>query len=213
MQTLSTIGYGTLSPNPDEPLINTIVFVATLLGIAASTIVTGVTWAKFSIPENSSIKFSKIALFSTFHGVNSVMFRAGNARSFGSIIETSFRMAVIKSNPQTGVREMVDLELVQMLWPVFQHTATVVHIIDENSPLFGLSEDQMESDNIALIVLFSGLDTTLEENVFKRKTYAFPKLVFSKNAKFQSCVFIQENNLTVVDFSKLSLLEQSSAFV
>ncbi|GAB9468650.1 Inward rectifier potassium channel 4 [Globisporangium polare] len=93
-QTISTIGYGSLSPNPDNNVVNFFVFVLVFAGAVVSTLLTGLTWAKFSIPKASTVLFSDNLLLTAFHGSRSLVFRAANNRTFGMIIEGSFRYAV-----------------------------------------------------------------------------------------------------------------------
>lgn len=201
VQTLSTVGFGTLSPNPDAYLVNIIVFIEALLGIAAATIITGVTWAKFSIPQNTTIVFSKSILLTTFHGDKCLMFRAGNTRRYGDILESTFKVAVIISNPTTGSRELKELNLVQDVWPIFKYCSTVIHRIDENSPLSGLSFEQLQADQVTIVVLFTGLDTTLDDSVYARRTYVTEEI--SNGQVFQDNVELF-HDFTRVNFEKLN---------
>lgn len=201
VQTLSTVGFGALSPNPDAYLVNIIVFVEALLGIAAATIITGVTWAKFSIPQNTTIVFSKSILLTTFHGEKCLMFRAGNTRRYGDILESTFKVAVIISNPTTGTQELQELTLVQDVWPIFKYCSTVIHRIDENSPLSGLTYEQLQADQVTIVVLFTGLDTTLDDSVYARRTYVTEEI--SIGEVFQDNVELF-HDFTRVNFEKLN---------
>jgi hypothetical protein len=53
--------------------------------------VKGLAWAKFSIPKASTIAYSDYLLLTAFHSHRAIMFRAANSRTYGSIIEGSFR--------------------------------------------------------------------------------------------------------------------------
>ncbi|KAF1320512.1 Inward rectifier potassium channel 4, partial [Globisporangium splendens] len=170
-QTISTIGYGSLSPNPDSNFVNFFVFVLVFAGTVVSTLLTGLTWAKFSIPKASTVLFSDNLLLTAFHGKRSLIFRAANNRTYGAIIEGSFRVSVVMLNHRLGRRETHELKLVRNVWPIVQLGNTVTHIIDEHSPLYELSTDEILSGHHFFVVLFTGLDSVIGENMFARKTY------------------------------------------
>lgn len=201
VQTFATIGFGKLAPNEHEDLINVIVCVESILGIAAATLITGVTWAKFSIPQNTTIVFSDSIILKTFHGLPSIQFRAGNTRVYGDIVESTFKVAVIKSNRSTGERQLLELVLVQDVWPIFKYCSTVVHLIDSKSPLHGMSYQDMLDDKITFVVLFTGLDTTLDDSVYARRTYAAEEM--SDRDEFEPNVCMFRGNVRV-DFTKLN---------
>lgn len=72
---------------------------------------------------------------------------------------------------QVGRKETHELQLVRNVWPIAQLSSTVVHIIDSNSPLYTFSTDEILSGSLFFIVLFTGLDSVIGENMFSRKTY------------------------------------------
>lgn len=116
-QTISTIGYGSFSPNPDSNVVNFFVFVLVFAGAVFSTLLTGLeltistsnhldsgrtvlliypylvglAWAKFSIPKTSTVLFSDNLLLTAFHGSRALVFRAANNRTFGMLVDGSFR--------------------------------------------------------------------------------------------------------------------------
>ena len=129
------------------------------------------------------------------------MFRAGNTRRYGDILESTFKVAVIISNPTTGSRELKELNLVQDVWPIFKYCSTVIHRIDENSPLSGLSFEQLQADQVTIVVLFTGLDTTLDDSVYARRTYVTEEI--SNGQVFQDNVELF-HDFTRVNFEKLN---------
>jgi inward rectifier potassium channel len=170
-QTITTIGYGILSPLPNNIFVNFFVFVLVIIGVCISTLLTGITWAKFSIPKASTLLYSDNLLLTSFHGHRALMFRVANNRTFGLIIEGSFRVSVVVLNRQLARKETHELKLIRNVWPIVQLGNTVTHIIDEESPLYKLSVDQILDGDIFFVVLFTGLDSVVGENMFSRKTY------------------------------------------
>lgn len=60
---------------------------------------------------------------------------------------------------------------VRNVWPIVHLGNTVTHIIDDNSPLRDFSTDDLLSGDHFFVVLFTGLDSVINENMFSRKTY------------------------------------------
>jgi hypothetical protein len=80
-------------------------------------------------------------------------------------------VSVVILNLRLGHKETHELKLVRNVWPVVHLATTVTHIIDEDSPLFTVSTDDLLSGRYFFVVLFSGLDPIVGENMFSRKTY------------------------------------------
>ncbi|ETI43962.1 hypothetical protein L917_10767 [Phytophthora nicotianae] len=171
VQTISTVGYGTLSPRQDSDVANFFVFLMVFSGLFVSTIVTGITWAKFSIPKASTLLYSDVLLLTTFHSHRAVMFRAANNRKFGVLVEGSFRMSVVVLNRNFGRRETHELRLVRNVWPIINLCNTLTHIIDDSSPLYHLSTDELLSGDHFFVVLFTGQDNIISDTMVARKAY------------------------------------------
>ncbi|KAG7377581.1 G protein-activated inward rectifier potassium channel 2 [Phytophthora pseudosyringae] len=171
VQTISTVGYGTLSPRQDSDAANFFVFLLVYSGLFVSTLVTGITWAKFSIPKASTLLYSDVLLITTFHSHRAIMFRAANNRIFGVLVEGSFRMSVVVLNRNFGRRETHELRLVRNVWPIINLCNTLTHIIDESSPLCRLSTDDLLSGDHFFVVLFTGQDNIISDTMVARKAY------------------------------------------
>ncbi|KAG2831149.1 hypothetical protein PC129_g19298 [Phytophthora cactorum] len=171
VQTISTVGYGTLSPRQDSDVANFFVFLLVFSGLFVSTLVTGITWAKFSIPKASTLLYSDVLLLTTFHAHRALMFRAANNRKFGVLVEGSFRMSVVVLNRNFGRRETHELRLVRNVWPIINLCNTLTHIIDESSPLHHLSTNELLSGDHFFVVLFTGQDDIISDTMVARKAY------------------------------------------
>jgi hypothetical protein len=82
-----------------------------------------------------------------------------------------YSVSVVILNQRLGHKETHELKLVRNVWPVVQLATTVTHVIDEDSPLYDLSTDELLSGRHFFVALFSGLDPVVGENMFSRKTY------------------------------------------
>ncbi len=79
---------------------------------------------------------------------------------------------------------------------------TVVHPIDENSPLLGLAAEDMQNLDFELYVLVRGFDDVYSSNVLKRTSYTFNEVIF--NAKFTQMYHESEDGkTTILDLDKL----------
>lgn len=70
------------------------------------------------------------------------------------------------------MRRVLDLPLVRGNSPIFSLSWQVMHVIDENSPLYGLSLRHLSEDRVIVIVTLTGIDNTFSESVHARQIYS-----------------------------------------
>ena len=89
----------------------------------------------------------------------------------------------------------------------FPLTWTVVHPIDDASPLRGLSERDLRESDAEFLILLSGIDETFAQTVHARTSYRAAEVVW--NARFSS-VFAPhgEGEPLSADVSRLSELQR-----
>src|SRR3954452_13143983 len=133
VQTIATIGYGNLYPV--TAYANVVVVVEITLGILFFAIVTGIAFARFSRPT-ARILFSRVAVIDRVDGIPTLMFRAANLRH-NLVFEARASVSVLMDETVDGMsfRRFKDLALVREANPVFTLTWTVMHPIDEHSPI------------------------------------------------------------------------------
>lgn len=170
VQTLSTIGYGTLSPVSGP--VHTIVAFEAMVGLLGTAIATGLVFAKFARPK-AKVLFSDSMVVYRRNGEPVLVFRVGNARG-NEIIEASLRVSALVPEVTTEgetMRRLVDLELLRSTTPMFAMTWTVIHPLDERSPLHGIDEDRLREDTVRFIVSLTGIDATFSQTVHARVIY------------------------------------------
>jgi low temperature requirement protein LtrA len=170
VQTMSTIGYGTLSPGTDYA--NILVTCEAILGIFGTAIATGLMFAKASRPRES-ILFSAPILITDYHGKRNLMFRVGNARG-NEIVEASMSVSALAEETTTEGFKMVrlrDVPLERSKSPLFVLTWQVHHIIDEDSPFYGLTAENIVEKLRGVIVTMTGHDVTYGQTVHGRMMY------------------------------------------
>jgi inward rectifier potassium channel len=203
VHTLATIGYGSIAPKPNAVYMNVIVFIESMVGIIAVTIITGIAWSKFARPR-AHIHFSSKMTIATIYGHRCLVFRAANTRHSGEVHENFFRIGVILTNRRTGLRQMYDVPLVTAEWPSIKLPATLIHVINENSPFYKFhSMEDLSQSRVAVIALLTGLDTTFSENVYARKMYFWDD--FAYDMRFADFAVIERDRV-IVDYDRFDRL-------
>ena len=169
IQTFSTIGYGVLAPH--SLTANFLVSLEAITSLIYTALVTGLVFAKFSIPR-AHILFSKKAVIKKMDGKDTLLFRMGNSRG-NDIADAEVSVAVLtdyKTPEGDQYRKVEDLVLVRTKTPFFRLSWTVMHTVTENSPLFPLAS-RNEATFAALVITVHGHDSTFNSQVYARHTY------------------------------------------
>jgi len=170
VQTMATIGYGRMAPT--DLTTNLLVTFEALWGFSYFAIVTGLMFAKFSRPT-SHVLFSKVAVISNFEGKPHLKIRMANRRN-NRIVDVTARLFLLRhSTTKEGfaIRRFLDLKLVRDHMPLLRLTWTLLHPIDEDSPLYGLSEQEIKETTDEIFVTLVGLDETLAHTIHARHSY------------------------------------------
>ena len=169
VHTVATVGYGNIYPN--SIYVNFVVIVEIALGILVFALTSGMVFARFSIPR-ARIMFSDVAVVREFEGYPTLMFRAANQRT-NFIVEAGVRLSILRLvvDGERRMRRFFDLSLLRATSPVFALTWLVMHRIDETSPLFGMNQAEFDTQEDELIVLMTGMDSSLSQTVTARHGY------------------------------------------
>lgn len=172
VETMATIGYGQMYPSGHGA---TIVMVAeSVTGLILTALATGIVFAKFSRPT-TRVAFSKHIVFTQHEGKRTMIFRVGNRRN-NVIIEAQLHVVcVMTTMTQEGsvFYKAYDLKLIRDRQVGMTRGWTVMHIIDENSPLFGVDNEAMlERYEVEIYVSLVGVDDITMQQVNTVQTYA-----------------------------------------
>ncbi len=170
VQTLSTIGYGTLAPRTG--MAHLLVTIESMAGLIGTAIATGLVFTKFAQPR-AKVLFSSHMLVQRRNGQPVLAFRVGNGRG-NEIIEASLRVSALVPETTTEgehMRRLVDLRLNRSTTPMFAMTWTVIHEIDAASPLHGHDAVSLGANALRFIVSFTGIDATFSQLVHARHIY------------------------------------------
>ncbi len=198
VQTLATIGYGGITPNGLLP--NLIVTVESIIGLLGVALATGICFARFSRPS-AKIRYSKNAIIAPYKGITAFQFRVINERA-NQIMNLDARLVLAKNVEKDGVttRPFFDLPLERTRIMFFPLNWTVVHPIDEKSPLYGMTKTDLENSNAEFMVLFTGTDDTFSQTVHSWSSYKTDELVWG--AKFVNIFEYHEDGSVEIDLNR-----------
>jgi inward rectifier potassium channel len=190
VDTFATIGYGNIIPI--GLAANTLVAIEALLYILGIALATGVVFNRFSRPS-ARIIYSRNAIVAPYRDRRALEFRIANARS-SQLIEVQIQVILTKIERVNGVvvRKFYDLDLERHRVVFFALSWTVVHPIDSNSPMQGLTRQDLLDADAELLILLTGTDETLSQTVHSRSSYKADEIVWG--AKFANMFMRTEEN-------------------
>jgi inward rectifier potassium channel len=181
VQTMATIGYGSMYPTTDYA--NFLVTIEAIIGLLSTALATGLVFARFARPT-ARVLFSEVAVVTTTQlGIPTLMFRAANQR-WNQIVEAQIRVTLArdeKSGNGEYMRRLYDLKLVRNMTPVFAVTWTVMHVIDPDSPLFGSTTESLAETQSELIITMVGIDETLVQTVHARHSFLADEILWDRH--------------------------------
>lgn len=208
VQTLSTLGYGVLAPQSN--LANLVVTFEVAVGLIGVAVVTGVIFAKITLPH-AKIIFSKNILIQKVNGKDHLVLRLGNARG-NDISQANVNISIlIDEFSQEGehFRKIYDLKLVRSRSPFFKMTWSVFHELDPlSSPLAKIYQTNPK-DLIGVIVSVSGHDNTYGNTITAHHTYN-PDLIL-RNHIFVDIIRELEDGRTLIDFDLFHQVKKTKA--
>ena len=167
VQTLGTIGYGRVSPV--GVIANVVVTLECYTGLFVIAVMTGLIFARFAKPY-SKVIFSKNAVIRKFDDIPCLMFRIANERQ-NNITDARVRVYLVMQDFKTGFREFCELKLERSYSPIFALSWTIAHDITPESPLYGVTLEELKNRIAEIIVTFSGTDTTLSQVMHAKSSY------------------------------------------
>jgi inward rectifier potassium channel len=178
VQTLAGIGYGVLSPK--TTYANYIVVIEAIISLFAIALLTGLSFARFSRPT-AKVMFSKFAVIVPQNNLPTLMLRAANQRR-NQILEAQVTLSLSRDEVTTDghhLRRFYELQVLRSHNPAFSLPWTLMHPIEEHSPLYGFSAESLAESQSQIIVSLSGIDETVYQNVHARHTYGAHSIILN----------------------------------
>ncbi|MEG4280575.1 ion channel [Microcoleus sp. MON1_C1] len=199
VQTMATIGYGSMYPRTDYA--NTIVAIQALFGLWGVAMITGLAFARFSRPT-ARVIFSRVAVIAPFNGVPTLMYRTANQR-FNQILEAQQRATLIRNEVTAEgefMRRFYDLQLVRSHSPIFALTWTVMHAIEESSPLYQLTAQDLMEQQAEIVITLTGIDETVSQTIHARHSFVAAEIMW--NMRFVDILLKSATGGRVVDYTR-----------
>lgn len=198
--TLTTVGYGSISP--EGPIANTVASIEAMAGVLGFAIATGLLYGRFSRPQ-ARILFSEKILIAPYQTGSAVMFRIANRRENVLMeVEAALLFMTVDGHPPHVKRNFVDLPLERPKVFFLPLTWTIVHPIDESSPLYGKSEQDLIDEQVEFIVLIRCFDDTFSQTVDARYSYPSDQIVWAR--KFGPAFHVDSEGEFVLEIDKLN---------
>lgn len=176
VQTMATIGYGKLTPI--DTVANIVVTLEALCGFTFFAFVAALSFARFSRPT-ARVLYSDIAVISNYDGQPHLKIRVANQRT-NRIVNVKVDLVLLHDGmTKEGfrMRRFYDLPLVRDHVPLLTLTWTILHRIDENSPLHGITQEKLRADGDELIISLSGYDESLSQTIHTRHSYLADEII------------------------------------
>ena len=203
MQTITTVGYGHVSPVGDAA--NIVAGAESLTGFLSLAIATGLIYGRFSKPR-SYLEFSDFALVSPYKTSTALMFRFAAFKDKHTLTDLEVRVNIglqVLEN-ETPVYKYFSLDLERSKVESMPMSWTVVHPILENSPFYGFTEADMKNADVELYVMLRGFDDVFSNYVQQRTSYTYDEIFF--NRKFVPMFRESEDGkTTILELHKLNM--------
>ncbi|PVD38195.1 hypothetical protein C0Q70_00806 [Pomacea canaliculata] len=209
IETQHTIGYGYRHTTEECPEAIVLMMFQSCFGVICQALMTGIVFAKLSRPKKraETLMFSKSACICKQDGDLCLLLRVGDMRK-SQIVEAHIRAVLIKKKvtKEGDVLPLyqfdVDLgfnegrDRLFLVWPVI-----IVHKIDQASPFWELTPEDLHREQFELIVVLEGIVESTGMTTQARSSYLPGEVLWGH--RFERLVtFQKENGQYQIDFSR-----------
>jgi inward rectifier potassium channel len=204
IETISTVGYGQMHPQTlyGHVLASTEI----VCGFAFTAILTGLTFVRFSRPR-AKLLFAANPVVAMHNGKPTLMLQIGNGRA-GVLADATAKLNVLlfeSAADGTPLRRARELRLERAHIPLFPLSWTLMHVLDEKSPLHGYDAARAIETDARVFVTFEARDPMLATSVHEIHTYAPQDIRFGM--RYRDAVSMGEDGTPVVDLTSIGALE------
>ncbi len=204
LQTLATVGYGVMAP---QTLYGHVVASMEIFcGLAFTAIMTGLVFVRFSRPR-ARIAYATQAVVCRFNGRPTFMIRIGNRRAHALTDATARLSALLSEWTEEGqfYRRIHDLHLARTRIPIFSLVWTLMHEIDENSPLYGCDPAHIGEKVTQIFLSIEARDPALAAHVYDTKDYDPEDVLFGH--RYADALTIDAQGRTLADLTRIGSTE------
>lgn len=208
-QTLTTVGYGHISPV--GYWTSGLAAVESFLGLLLFALATGLLYGRFSRPS-ANIRFSKYAVFAPYLDINGWMFRIINQRSNQLIdVQVEVSLSRLETRPDgTRYRRYYNLKLERGKVNFFPANWTLVHPITDDSPLYNCTAEQLAESDAEFLILLRAVEDTFSQTVHTRYSYRYNEVRWGEKFKPMFSGTVDTGDLVAIDLDQLDETESVS---
>jgi inward rectifier potassium channel len=205
VQTLASIGYGAIYPKTFYA--NSIVTIEAIASLLLIAVVTGLAFARFSRPI-AKVLFSQFIIITSHNRQPTLMFRVANERH-NFILEATAQIYLILDEVTAEgdfIRRIHELKLLRRRTPSLLLTWTIMHPINQASPLYGLTTEDLVQRHANISVLVGGVDETVAYTITARHVYATDEILF--DYRFEDIIHNTESGERLFDYSRFHQVQR-----
>ncbi|MDP4199930.1 MAG: ion channel [Bacteroidota bacterium] len=211
-QTFTTVGFGRIAPV--SALASTVAALESMAGLLSFALATGLLYGRFSRPV-ARIIYSGAAVVAPYRAPESkatsgLMFRVANQRSNQLIeVEAIVTLGWVEVTEKgERVRRFHQLELERNKVNFFHLSWTVVHPIEPESPLYGITQEQLDAADAEFLIILKAFDDTFSQTVYSRTSYKAHEVLFGH--KFGPIIRTAPDGVTEIQLDKIHNHERVS---
>ncbi|XP_036446020.1 inward rectifier potassium channel 2 [Colossoma macropomum] len=207
VETQTTIGYGYRYITEDCPIAVFMVVFQSIVGCIIDAFIIGAVMAKMAKPKkrNETLVFSHYATIAMRDTKLCLMWRVGNLRK-SHLVEAHVRAQLLKSRT-TAEGEYIPLDQIDIdvgfdtgIDRIFLVSPiTIIHEIDEDSPFYDMSRQELESSEFEIVVILEGMVEATAMTTQCRSSYIASEILWGH--RFEPVLSVEKNYYTV-DYSK-----------
>lgn len=204
-QTLTTVGYGHISPH--GLWANVIASLESFFGILSFAVVTGLLYGRFTRPK-AYLLFSDKTIIAPHKGMTALMCRLVTYKNNHlTDVEASMTLAMHRNEEGKRITRFYTLKLEISKINSLALNWTIVHSIDEDSPLYGMTYESLRESDIEVLLFVKGFDDHFSNIVQQRTSYTIDELVYG--AKFVPMYRrAEDGSTTLLELNQVSSVER-----
>ena len=205
--TLTTVGYGSIAPK--GLAANVVAMIESMMGVLGFAVATGLLFGRISRPS-AKIGFSDSMLITPYQDGTSLQFRVANRRP-NHLMELDARVLMMTVEDRDGlpIRRYRQLKLERENVLFLALTWTIVHPIDEESPLFGITAEDLARAQSEFLILLKAYDDTFSQTVFARYSYRHDEVQWGK--RFAPAFRVDDRGDMVVELDRLGNVTEAGS--
>lgn len=198
--TLSTVGYGNIAPR--RTAANIVSSFEAFVGVLGLAVATGLLFGRVSRPS-ARLGFSRNALITPYQDITALEFRVVNRRQNDLVdIEARVMLMTVESRDGKPLRKYDLLKLEREKVMFLPLTWTVVHPIDKESPLWGMTEEDLRRSQAEIMILLKAYDDTFSQTVLSRYSYRYDEFLW--NRRFATSFTVSGEGDLILELPKVS---------